>query len=348
MFLAFALASTLLGASAAHAQAFLLDSTGAYRPIGGSNGLAQLGPDGHLPSSLLPANSLQYTNSLSGPAWGNFTGNWQGVTVNIGSYPAASLFGSGTVPIAEGLVGEMNIPASSTAYNHGAGVSGYGRTASPTQGGVGLFGWGMMAADNVQAWGANVGVTNCKTPNCIGSAGYSGATLYGLEIDVNLAPVAGGGNPLGGARGLYLVGGSSVHGQSTLTGLDVDSPGIGMTPHLHWDYALHSDDGAAAVALGVGALDERDGRSSGSQAIQFTSRNPQNTVQTSVVSADQDGNLVVVPANKLVVKGSLAVNQHTPASSSESCTPGQTTNNATYYYWCASPNHWVRVRGNNF
>lgn len=314
-------------------------------PVHGSSGVA----------TPVASGALQHTNSLAGPAWRSYAGNWQGVSVNIGSYPAASLFGSGTVPIAEALVGMLNIPSTSTAYNHGAGVSGYARSASTTQAGVGVFGWGMMAADNVQAWGANFGVTNCETPNCIGSGGHSGDTLYGLEVDVNIAPLAAGhGVPTGGARGLYIVGGSTIRPAGGLNGIELDGAGMGMTPHLHWSNAVRSDDGSSDVFASIGALDERTKVASGSQPIVFNARNSAGAVSQSTVTEDQFGNLVLLPANALVVQGPTTVNGtlvvalHTPISSTEACTPGQTADDATYHYWCARANHWLRVAGSAF
>ncbi len=55
----------------------------------------------------------------------------------------------------------------------------------------------------------------------------------------------------------------------------------------------------------------------------------------------------VDPSGHVVAAG-LVVAQHTPASSSEACTPGQTADDAKFHYWCATPNHWLRVAGTAF
>ena len=39
---------------------------------------------------------------------------------------------------------------------------------------------------------------------------------------------------------------------------------------------------------------------------------------------------------------------HTPASSSEACSAGQSAVDGTYIYWCASTNHWLRIAGTSF
>ena len=46
--------------------------------------------------------------------------------------------------------------------------------------------------------------------------------------------------------------------------------------------------------------------------------------------------------------GAVIMAQHTPSSSSEPCTPGQTSDDASYHYWCATENHWLRVAGAAF
>ena len=45
------------------------------------------------------------------------------------------------------------------------------------------------------------------------------------------------------------------------------------------------------------------------------------------------------------VLGTMIVAQHTPASSTETCTAGQTADEGAYHYWCATAGQWLRVAG---
>ena len=55
-----------------------------------------------------------------------------------------------------------------------------------------------------------------------------------------------------------------------------------------------------------------------------------------------------VTTGKISASGVVIIAQHTPASSTEACSPGQTSDDASYHYWCATQNHWLRVAGSPF
>ena len=138
------------------------------------------------------------------------------------------------------------------------GVSGLAlSSASPQVGGVGVFGFGGMSGNSSSgAWGANFVGDNCPTPDCITRTGFTGAAVWGIEVDVNIMKTPGGGDPgMMQVHGVQIIGASETQvGSGGLSvGLDVSPLGIG-SPIIPWQVGIGVKDGAALEGLALGSL----------------------------------------------------------------------------------------------
>lgn len=187
------------------------------------------------------------------------TKNPIGFFVDVGGYGAPSFSG---LSIPEAITGALNIPESATLTNHGAGVSGYARSASPSMGAVGLYGQGDAIGANTTAWGFNTRTID----NGVKTNG-----LWGGEIDVSVTVT---GNFV---RGLDIVGGSTAQPDVASPGIIVQTPGIGFkgkaTPFF-WGRAVLLDDESAYTGIEVGTA--RVHPSVGSMPVTFMHRDAKN------------------------------------------------------------------------
>jgi len=193
-----------------------------------------------------------------GPAWASYSTIYGGLVANINNFPVTSRFGSNIVGCAEAMAGLVDVPSTSAAGNHSAGVAGYARSASTSQGGVGTFGAGMCAADGVSAWAFNSIITNAAVPNPGNGAGYDTCTLYAFELDFNIMK-KGGATPTGPLRGLYFIGASEVQPNSpTVNTIEID--GLNFTgTKIPWKQAFVVCDGAAQTFANIGAINVNTG-----------------------------------------------------------------------------------------
>jgi hypothetical protein len=198
------------------------------------------------------------TIDKTGPAWASYSNIYSGFTSNINSYPVTARFGSNAVGCAEAMAGLVDVPSTSAAGNHSAGVAGYARSASTSQGGVGTFGAGMCTADGVSAWAFNSIITNAAIPNPGNGAGYDTCTLYGFELDFNIMK-KGGATPTGPLRGLYFIGASEVQPNSpTVNTIEID--GLNFTgTKIPWKQAFVVVDGAAQTFANIGSISVNTG-----------------------------------------------------------------------------------------
>lgn len=266
-------------------------------------------PTGGVAGSILAKNSTSnYDASFltqvnipnTGPTWASFSTIYTGISSNVNSFPITSRAAANTLGSAEALVGLIEVPASVVNANavHSSGVSGYARSANPTQGAVALFGIGMVAADSCQAWGCNVGVTNNPAPgNASGSnltnTGYHNANLYGIEIDVLVSKRSTGASPGGNLRGLYIIGSSRSLTTGVNYAIDIDSPGVFESPKLKWDSAFHTNAGATDTGIDLAQTGTGDGVPS--QRIFLRCKDVVSAEHSCIFQTDTDGNLVITP-----------------------------------------------------
>jgi len=233
-------------------------------------------------------------------SWAGLTKLWYAMRINVNNFPSNAEFGSDLAPIPQGITGSMDIPASVTFANHGAGVAGYARSASTALGGVGTFGAGLVAANSViGAWGANLLVSNTATiHNPVSHAnppgpGYNLTNLYGIEIDNGVHPLAGGGTPNISGRGIYMVIGGSIQPLAAVYNcIDMDNVNFAA---CRWNNAINISDGVAATGLNLGTATQ--GTESGSQPIKFKSRDSVGTVNYSQIFSNAGGDFIMLPAN---------------------------------------------------
>lgn len=199
--------------------------------------------------------------------------NFEGFAVELGQPPDRS-FGSAGLPIA--ITGHINIPASASLTNHGAGVAGYADTASPTTAGVGLYGEGNSRANNALAWGINT-----RTQD----NGFFVPVLWGAEIDLNVD------NPGTTPIGVEVVGGSTVEPGNSI-GFKVSPLNPFNTLKIRWQRAFMSDDGAAIVGLELGS--QQNQANSPSQDIRlYYRRNGNVRAQCFSLTTDGSGNTIL-------------------------------------------------------
>lgn len=210
------------------------------------------------------------------------TKNPSGLLVDLGGYGAPSFSGIG---IPEAITGAIRIPTDAKLRNHGAGVSGYARSSSPTMGAVGLYGQGDAKGRDTTAWGFNTRTQD----NGIKTNG-----LWGGEIDVNVTAEGTF------ARGLDIVGGSTASLDPASPGIIIQAPGIGLKGKpkpIRWGRGILLDDESAVTGLEIGTA--AFGVAGGSMPIVFMSRTAKNARQESfkIYAGGPDGVLEVSAPN---------------------------------------------------
>lgn len=214
------------------------------------------------------------------------TKNPIGFLVDVGGYGEPTFSG---LSIPEAITGAMNIPADAKLNNHGAGVSGYSRSASPSIGAVGLYGQGDAVGLNTTAWGFNT----VSKDNGIRTTG-----LWGGEIDINVTAAGTF------ARGLDIVGGSTEQPDVASPAIIVQTPGVGFkgkTKPIRWGRGLYLDDESAFTGIEVGTAYLKP--SVGSMPISFMYRGPKNERGEAfrAYSSGPDGVIEVSAPNALLL-----------------------------------------------
>ena len=244
-------------------------------------------------------------DALTMPDWVNLHLPWWGIKVNAGDLPPETHFGSNMIPLPESITGCIDLPSSVPFANHGAGIAGYGRSTSTALGGVGVFGAGLINANNVPGgWGCNFLCSNTGTiHNPVSHAtppepGFNLTNVYGMEIDIGTHELDGGGVPNISGRGIYMVLGGSVQPLAAVFNcIDVES----FSPTVcKWQNVINIADGACAgSALRIGTAELG---TSGSMPIAMKTRNSSGVVKYVTMIADPDGNYVISPGTGGVVQ----------------------------------------------
>ncbi|WP_426315663.1 hypothetical protein ACN9MF_12815 [Methylobacterium fujisawaense] len=246
-----------------------------------------------------------------GPAWSGYRRLHDTFRVAVNDYPADAQFGSNLFGVTEAVVGAVEVPAASDAGNHSVGVAGYARTSSSSQGGVGLFG-GAFAGANGQApgaasiWGANTLVSNCA--HHVDPWGFTDVIAYGIELDFNIRRQKDGSDVNVPVRGLYFIGDSDTNGLAICTVIEVDQ--IGINRGIPWKTVLVTNDGAAQVALDIGATARTP--NAGSQPINLRAIGPGGAGRAGLIQLSPLGDLVLSPhrgsgVNVVDTAGSIAL-----------------------------------------
>ncbi|KKK68553.1 hypothetical protein LCGC14_2942900, partial [marine sediment metagenome] len=201
------------------------------------------------------------------------------------------------VGVVQTLVAGIEIPSDASMASgsgHGAALAGYARSASTNVGGVGLYGQGRVNANTVSAWGANVAVGNCAIQACTDTNGFTGNSLWGLEINARIVSPATSVN----LRGLDLVGAATLQPGGEARAITIRPLGVFESPPIKWKSGLHIFDGSVDVGIRLGT--NAEGNSTGSQTIQFLSRDAGAVERTAQFQADLSGNLTVAAAGNNV------------------------------------------------
>lgn len=231
------------------------------------------------------------TAANAGPTWASYSGNFDFIRVTLNNYPVGAEFGNNAVPIASVITGAIEVPASAAGGNANFGIAGYARTASTSQGGVGLFGQGLANADGVSVWGGNFVISNAPLQGAAVNSGHNNVVMYGIEIDVNL--VSNGGTPNVPTRGIYLVSGTTATTLGLFDAIDIDAVG---TP---WKIGTNFNDGVCSIAaINVGATGT--GNNVGSMPILLNGRDSGGTAKQASIQTDPGGDLVLSPATGAV------------------------------------------------
>lgn len=232
----------------------------------------------------------------AGPTWNTLATQYSSMRIAVNDYPVNAQFGSNLVGIAEAITGALDIPSTATFANHAAGVAGYARGKSTANGPVGVFGAGLCAADLVPGcWGSNFMAANTATihnpvSHALPLVGFDNANVYGIEVDVGIHPTAFTTTPNVTARGVYAVfGGGAQSINATINAFEADFSG----PY-NWNNALFTRDGAADVALNIGATGTGNGV--GSQPIRWRARSGGGADLSASAVLDSSGNLIINPA----------------------------------------------------
>ena len=286
--------------------------------------------------------SPTWTFELSddGPIWASYSTIHDAFRAVVNGFPITAQFGMNEGGITEVVVGAVEVPNTSAAGNHSCGVAGYGRSASPNQGAVGIFGCGLANADGVSAWGANILVTNTPLPNPPTQTGHNTTVAYGIELNINIMKDSGGNAPGNATRGIYMIGASEVQPTGAFNAVDIDSPGLGETPILKWKTAYYVNDGVADTAIAIGTTGTGNGV--GSQPIAFRSRDGGGNTHNSTFAVGTDENFILTPhggetigvGNIRTVSGNLGVGSTSPSARfhvvSDTQYDGFAINNSSY------------------
>jgi hypothetical protein len=282
--------------------------------------IASLSASGALAESRPQPTSEQQTETsiksapghwaLGAPDWEHYRNPYVPFMVTIGDYPVTALAGGNTVGTTHAITGAVTIPASprvNKLAGFAAGVAGYGRSFNgrfSNQGGVGLYGAGLAAANETSAWGANVIVANLSDlsePQL--GRGQNNINLWGLEIDMNVQATTTG-TPGGNATGLDLVGNSAVQPKGEFKAIRIQP--AGLYAGVPWKSGLAIEDGAAETAMIIGRKDLVG--ASVSQPILFRGRTAHGQDREGAIRLDPDGNLLFTPtagANVVATRSDL-------------------------------------------
>jgi hypothetical protein len=295
-------------------------------------------------------------NDNIGPEWSRYDRPYDAHRVTIGGLPLSAQFGSGTVGTASAITGGIEVPASSNGGNHSAGMSGYARTSSRSQGAVGAFGMAMASANGTSVWGMNTITTNAAAH--LDQTGFTDVIAYGIELDLNIRKLPDGSAPNVPTRGLYMIGDSNTQTLGISRAVDVDK--IGTYQNIPWKEAFHTVDGGALVGLNLGTVS--DGVS-GSQPILLRARAPDGTARGGQIALDPSGNFVLTPSGGAGLgvidtagqrsmfvsrrlasfSGAIQVASQPPTRSDAPCQAGTLTWDARFTYVCVAQNTWKRA-----
>jgi metal-sulfur cluster biosynthetic enzyme len=298
-------------------------------------------------------NKNQVTYRNVGMDWST-NGNWAAITANVNNHPKTAFFGAGTYPDYDAVRG---------AIVEGTGVAGYSLTSIPNHLSLGVYGQAGTSVDNASCFGGNFLVTNSQPQ--VGAVGHDIATIYGVEIDVNIQKKSDGTDPTVSVRGLYITGGSVASVGGGLA-IDIESPGQFQTPKLKWGTGIKTEDGAATTALDVGCLNV--GNNTGSQAIYVRSRDASGVNRSALISCDPNGDFTMTPGTgaslvlsdgnlvtgaQVIPNGSTPYFQvpfqlniahgNVPPTSTSPGTTGSISWDANYMYVCVATNTWKRT-----
>lgn len=257
------------------------------------------GSERYVMSNLPVRSSINF----SGPQWASYGSSFRSFEVNLNKFPDTSFFGGNVFGITEAITGAIKVPSTDATGNHNAGTAGYCVTESLHKGCVGAFGAAHVGVNGNSGaglpwsvWGANFLASNTErqwaAPN-----GFDYGNVYGIEIDLGLSPLSGGGTVTNIVkRGIYLMTAGSATTTNVSRGFEIDALG-----EDHFKDGFYTADGSVrdiGVNLGTGLK----GNNVGSQAIQFRSRNGAGTDAVSKIFADASGNLLIRAGSGAVIQ----------------------------------------------
>ena len=239
---------------------------------------------------------IQY--NITGPNWSTLPGGtWAAQRSAINNFPLNGEFQGTATPTVAALDGAVDSAFTSNGAAIGVMGTARGNWTSPGGGtaAVGVFGIGYQGVpatgSNVSwSWGANFAAMNCPITNCADGQGSQNSQSYGIEIDVSVYKDASG-NSATNAWGLWITGSASHTPTGTADAVGVGP--IGNTAGVNdkpWRNAFHTNNGSAMVGILLGTA-QTNGASDG-QPFQLTARSAGGTTYTSVILADQTGNLI--------------------------------------------------------
>lgn len=196
----------------------------------------------------------------------------------------------------DAVTGAIDIPVGATVHQVN-GVAGYVRVqGSPA--GVGVFGQCMMSAPaTTGCWSLNTVAANS---NGVTSTGYNFGFL-GIEFDINVYPVAGGGAPSGNAAGVYIVGNSTIAPTGNHPAILIDRLSVGS--NIPWQALLLASNGAGTYGIYRGA--QATTNNSISQIDAYNSTDAGGVNHLVQQNSDANGNLIfTLEASKQIVANS--------------------------------------------
>lgn len=255
--------------------------------------------DGAYWKAVLPLDSAfggRPTVTDTGPDWASYSTLYNTLRVVTNGFPLDAQVGSNAFGFVETIVGAVDIPSTSKAGNHSAGVAGYARTASNDQGGVGVFGMASISGNgnNItgkSAWSFNSIITNAARH--LDPTGFDNAIVYGGEWDVNLRKLADGSMPNAPLRMFYVIGDSNTMSKGIMRVFDIDTLGY-YTPGVQWKEVLFTADGASLVGLNLGSIGKGNVASDG-QPIMLRSRGAGGAGRNGQIQLTSAGDLLFNP-----------------------------------------------------
>ena len=229
----------------------------------------------------------------AGPSWTS-PSKYDSFRVDVNALGQANQGGSQ----ANAIIGAVDTPSSSI-FVQSNGVTGYARTASGTTAAVGVLGVGQANATNFfGTWGGNFIGTNTPTgiDDSAGTGFNSGATVYGIEVDINVKK-AGAATYSGTITGIQLTGDteSAIAGDSRAINVDK----LGITNSVAWNHGFITQDAACNVGISLGCTGTGNGV--GSQSLVLKARTSGGTVLSPNFTADSSGNINIIPGTNAAV-----------------------------------------------